>query len=187
MTWLEYVENAERTANRGPEDTQHRRFDMCALGLVGEAGEIADGLKKCIFHDHEFNRDAALKKLGDLLWYVAIAANTADIDLGYLWNDLPQGVEIEGSPMPAVSPAIVLAFNASEAALTLNGLSYDSPLPGSARSEIRAKLHPVLAMIALVAQMFESSLEAVAESNIQKLRQRYPEGFTSEHSIHRTV
>lgn len=41
------------------------------LGLVGEAGEVADLLKKGIFHQHGINLPKVAKELGDVLWYVA--------------------------------------------------------------------------------------------------------------------
>jgi len=46
-----------------------------ALGAAGEAGEIADLMKKQIFHDHPVDRDKMLKEWGDLLWYVAVGAH----------------------------------------------------------------------------------------------------------------
>lgn len=42
-----------------------------ALGVTGEAGEVADAVKKVIGHGHPLNRAAIIKELGDVLWYVA--------------------------------------------------------------------------------------------------------------------
>lgn len=41
-----------------------------ALGLAGEAGELADYIKK-LAHGHPLDRDKILKEAGDVLWYVA--------------------------------------------------------------------------------------------------------------------
>lgn len=42
-----------------------------ALGLAGEAGEVADLVKKAVFHRHPLDREKLIKELGDVLWYVA--------------------------------------------------------------------------------------------------------------------
>lgn len=42
-----------------------------ALGLAGEAGEVADLIKKSVFHRHALDRTKLVKELGDVLWYVA--------------------------------------------------------------------------------------------------------------------
>lgn len=45
------------------------------LGIAGEAGEVADLLKKVLHHGHDMDTAKLTKELGDVLWYVqAIAA-----------------------------------------------------------------------------------------------------------------
>jgi NTP pyrophosphatase (non-canonical NTP hydrolase) len=65
-------------------------FAYPALGLAGEAGEVADKLKKVIRDDGgvltDPVRDAVAKELGDVLWYVAVLASEIDYDL----NDIAQ-------------------------------------------------------------------------------------------------
>lgn len=55
------------------------------LGLAGEAGEVAEKVKKMIRDDagvlHDERRDAIAKELGDVLWYVAQVATEAGLDL----------------------------------------------------------------------------------------------------------
>ena len=56
-----------------------------ALGLAGEAGEVANQAKKVIRDDGseltEERRAAMSKELGDVLWYVAQLATELDLDL----------------------------------------------------------------------------------------------------------
>lgn len=106
MTLNEYQELAQRTANQ--DCSVKSRLIIGGLGICGEAGEVAEHIKKYAGHGHELNDAQVMRELGDVMWYVA---------------------EIAGS------------------------MGFD--------------------------------LESVAKANIEKLRARYPEGFSSERSINR--
>ncbi len=79
MTLNEYQQHALETAIY-PEN---RRILYPTLGLTGEAGEVADKVKKVIRDGHEeFSSEKRLeivKEIGDVLWYCA----TLSRDLGY--------------------------------------------------------------------------------------------------------
>ncbi len=76
----DYQQLALRTAgNHGDFD---RTLMYTALGLNGEAGEVAEKIKKAFFHGHDLDRDKLKKELGDVLWYVAVMADALDMPLG---------------------------------------------------------------------------------------------------------
>jgi NTP pyrophosphatase (non-canonical NTP hydrolase) len=79
MNMNEYQELASRTGNI--EDSKTRVLCNYALGLNGEAGEVADILKKHIFHGHPLDREEFAKELGDCLWYVSQLARLAGYTL----------------------------------------------------------------------------------------------------------
>jgi NTP pyrophosphatase (non-canonical NTP hydrolase) len=102
----EYQKLSARTL--GGDRTHEQQLANAALGLTGEAGEVAEVIKKHLFHARPLDTEALTKELGDCLWYIA-------------------------------------AFG------TVLGLS----------------------------------LSDIAERNVEKLRKRYPEGFSSERSNNR--
>ena len=53
------------------------------LGLCGEAGEVAEKVKKQV-RDGTFNRHEVAKELGDVLWYLSNLAN----DIGYNLDEI---------------------------------------------------------------------------------------------------
>jgi NTP pyrophosphatase (non-canonical NTP hydrolase) len=99
----EYQEQAMRT---GAKHTNLRdKVTVCALGLAGESGEVADHLKKILFHGHAFNTTELIKELGDVLWYVAVLADAlgatldevADVNIAKLRARYPEGFSAERS------------------------------------------------------------------------------------------
>ena len=52
-----------------------------ALGLTGEAGEVADMIKKHIFHGHNLDKEDLVKEIGDVCWYVALLTTAIGEDL----------------------------------------------------------------------------------------------------------
>jgi len=107
----EYQELALRTASSESMQSHQTMLDAAALGLSGESGEIADHVKKILYHGHpldEPTKDKIAKEIGDILWYCAMGA---------------RGIGV--------------------------------------------------------------SLSEIARMNVEKLRKRYPEGFTTEKSLNR--
>ena len=79
MNFNDYQKEALRTES-GMDKSLPRVLNG-ALGLCGEAGEFADLLKKHYFQGHNLDREHLAKELGDILWYVAVAADSIGYDL----------------------------------------------------------------------------------------------------------
>ena len=79
--WDEYQEWANTTAIY-PKDLG---LTYTALGLVNEAGEYAGKIKKYM-RDNTLDDITAAKELGDVLWYLAVAAS----ELGYDLSEIAQ-------------------------------------------------------------------------------------------------
>ena len=80
MTINEYQKEALRTAS-GMNYEHHGLLENAALGLCGESGEVADMVKKAIFQGHGLDREHLAKELGDVAWYLAVAADAIGYSL----------------------------------------------------------------------------------------------------------
>lgn len=84
MTFDDYQEGASYTAIKdyfgGPDGLYY-----LTLGLAGEAGEVANVVKKAIRDDEGAFTEARISQitdeLGDVLWYMAMLARRLDIRL----------------------------------------------------------------------------------------------------------
>jgi NTP pyrophosphatase (non-canonical NTP hydrolase) len=101
MEIKEFQELVKRTANiKVSGDMQ--LFDY-TLGLVGEAGEVADCIKKAIFHQVVMDKKTK-EEMGDLLWYIASLCNLygwklsdiLDENIEKLKKRYPNGFELGG-------------------------------------------------------------------------------------------
>ncbi|HEY7932782.1 MAG TPA: nucleoside triphosphate pyrophosphohydrolase family protein [Solirubrobacteraceae bacterium] len=75
----------QRLARRTAQYPREAWLAYPALGLAGEAGEVAEHAKKAIRDDDSQvspeRREAMAKELGDVLWYVAQLATELELDL----------------------------------------------------------------------------------------------------------
>ena len=87
LTFWGYQDACKRTAVY-PGSGESAGLTYTALGLVGEAGEIANKVKKVLRDDggdlSAERRMALAGELGDVLWYVAQVATEAGLDLDFV-------------------------------------------------------------------------------------------------------
>ncbi|SDS90397.1 nucleoside triphosphate pyrophosphohydrolase family protein [Microlunatus soli] len=87
MELHDYQQAALRTARDkdAPDEFMH-----LVLGLVGEAGEVAEKVKKLVRDKdsvlEQTDRESMVAELGDVMWYLAVLANF----LGYSLDDVAQ-------------------------------------------------------------------------------------------------
>lgn len=87
MDASEYQQLAARTLLESPDhDVPDLGLMLVwnALGLTGEAGEVAEHIKKGVLHRHGIDRKQLQKELGDVMWYVAALCTKLDMDLGVI-------------------------------------------------------------------------------------------------------
>ncbi|EAC2891923.1 nucleotide pyrophosphohydrolase [Listeria monocytogenes] len=86
MTLNEYQQKAMRTNTAQGKDDVMSLLNY-ALGTAGEAGEVADIIKKHAFHGHKLSIDDLISELGDVLWYVSQLAMMLGVNLSDVAKD----------------------------------------------------------------------------------------------------
>jgi NTP pyrophosphatase (non-canonical NTP hydrolase) len=66
-----YLEATEQTEPNGPQEREYY-----ALGLCGEAGEVAELVKKEVYHGRPALAGDVAKEMGDVLWYLVRLARS---------------------------------------------------------------------------------------------------------------
>lgn len=79
MNLNQYQSLAQNTRNKNL-DTRHS-LACAALGLSGESGEVADIIKKYLYHGHALDKTKLKSELGDILWYIHLMADTLGLTL----------------------------------------------------------------------------------------------------------
>lgn len=77
------IERRQRAPADRPElDSERARLALYGLGIAGEAGEVADEVKKLLFHDKPLDLEKLLCEVGDVLWYADRLVNFFGLELG---------------------------------------------------------------------------------------------------------
>lgn len=83
MTFDEYQAQAQETAITHPDPMMDKT--IWAMGVAGEAGEVIEKWKKIVaYHDGQItdeDKKELGKELGDVVWYIAIFAQSLNLSL----------------------------------------------------------------------------------------------------------
>jgi NTP pyrophosphatase (non-canonical NTP hydrolase) len=86
-TYQQEALRTERGVDRRPDiDYNTARLLNGLMGLNGEAGEAIDILKKHLFQGHTLDKYHLAKELGDIAWYLAVAADALGYDLSTIFE-----------------------------------------------------------------------------------------------------
>lgn len=151
-----------------------------ALGLAGEAGELSD-----LYLNYPLvgATESFVKEIGDTCWYIAMGATLFEMDLHaiacraaalkfhHIDDDNPTDLLLSlGASAAKISERI------KKAAFFGHELDF---------AQIESLLSIVWWHIPHLARIFGVTVDHILDANIEKLRKRYPEGFTQLASINR--
>lgn len=161
---------------RYPHVHSHR---YCALGLVGETGEVANQVKKIWRDDDglltESRKEKLRDELGDVLWYATRYAHHRGLSAGAITIELgARSKALDLSP-------VVDIFDATErlTMLSTSTVAINTDFDDVAGSDLQLWAQEMFNTIADVADMLDTNIEDVAQANVDKLTGRVERGTIS--------
>lgn len=187
-----YQENALRTLNNFKDrDTLKLNAYM---GIIGEYGEFFDYVKKLYTHNLNEDKikevcDLAPKELGDVVWYLTTSlAVYYDYSMDEVYAWITGGESSEGYDIDSIHGLVDSEFDKDNIfnemmrfKSVLNRL--DSVDNREAAIEVVADI--MLEIARIIQGLFGKKLSDILYLNIEKLRKRYPEGFSTVVSNYR--
>lgn len=89
MTPSAYIKKAMRTESKKGSlliaDVDSRILHGI-MGVVTEAGELMDIIKRYFFYDKEPLKVHIIEEIGDVFWYLAILCDALEIDFEMVWK-----------------------------------------------------------------------------------------------------
>ncbi len=161
MNEIEYAAEVQRTFS--PSMT----VSSIRLGLIGEAGEVADLVKKSIERTQPVDREAMVKELGDVLWYTVakIVKVFGALDSNRETFDLEIHTDEELVILLCSS-----AFSLGQAKYPFETVNPEARIWAAVR-EFGLRMTPT------------ADMSEIMQANVDKLRKRYPNGFSAEASV----
>ena len=173
MTLNEYQTLAARTI---ATDDKHEMELHAAFGLISEADELTEAIRKLRYTNvpYEALKAHVIKEAGDLAWMVAEMCTARGWYMGDILTRPPLRY-LQMKTLPLTTPPIVIC-----------GM-YQKTYQGHEINEEKLIdcLREIWGMLVAVACTYDVSIDEILEANIEKLRARYPDGFTAERSLHR--
>ena len=170
LTLSEYAALAQRTAST---KTAEEKIGHGLLGLIGEAGEIVDIVKKMKYMGmpEAMAKEKIIDEAGDLFWYVVEEC----AGMGWKFEELV--VNSIGCPEDVVNGPL------ERYAVNMVGEAVEC-----LRHEAILRMQHLVEVIWIawaILRLNGLDVTDVLEHNIEKLRARYPDGFSADKSNER--
>lgn len=175
-----YQTQAARTLIDGPSFELHE-WDAAVLlqtmAVVSISGEVAEHTKKGILHQHGVSCDMLVQRSADL----GIAIDEL-FRLATLTNPTFQQPELDNTQLMLLWNAIGAAGESAEIAATVRQAIYTGDLD---RDKLLKEIGDTAWYLAALCTKLNADFGDVLQANIDKLRERFPDGFSSKDSIAR--
>jgi NTP pyrophosphatase (non-canonical NTP hydrolase) len=163
MKLVEYIEKARTTALY-PDLGSNIYYPT--LGLAGECAEVFDK----VYFDAQ--GDEIEKELGDVMWYVANVATELNI-VDALESTAPSFI---GSELEVCTFMVISCGRICECVKKTMRDTTDGVMPEAKLETVKFELNQIIKYVGIIAEMYDSSIVDVCQTNIKKLFSRKERG-----------
>ena len=166
VNYNNYEELASTTCkNLGTEDANILHMKM---GIITEAAEVVDILKKKHAYNKEIDVPHLKEELGDLLWYAANYCKFVEMDFANVVDNIAYEPLYDRSNTFSLYELMEL--------IVINATALD-----------KHSIYDVIDLTLFAIESIDGNLDEILDTNIKKLAARYPEGFSSYYALNRNL
>lgn len=175
MKLQEYIKQSERTLNNLGKQLNVLH---ASLGLSTELGELLDIYKRNIFYKKTLDLVHIKEELGDIMWYLAILYREFDINQeNEIINTITKDI-VDSQKIQMLTNKINLLV------VQLNNLEL---LNSDHIRRIKYFVPKVYEYIIIFCEIYKFNIEDVMNTNINKLKARFPDKFNEFNALNRDL
>jgi NTP pyrophosphatase (non-canonical NTP hydrolase) len=163
-----------------------KQIDLAALGVSGEAGEVADLAAALVSGEKGLDEiiPQIKKELGDVYWYLEYACATLAITREEAltrapYNNWREGMRMTGS-LDLLLAAADLCAKAGLVTDTVKKVLHHGVLVTKVDDRLLAAIGSTYRVLEHAGNLVNFTREEIQQANIDKLRARHPNGWTPE-------
>jgi len=171
MKFEDYIKLAVRTESQfnpitGIAFTRDERLLHAAMGMVTESGELIDAIKKHLFYGKPVDKVNMKEEIGDVCWYVALACDVLGI--------VPDAVIV--GPADVLCQAMAAVYGSATCLIHSNN-----------EDTVMVSVNQVMGSMFAICENQSFSLGEILDTNIAKLKSRYPDKFDADKAVNRDL
>lgn len=159
---------------------------MC-LGIITEAGELADIFKKELAYGKPIDKANLKEEIGDLTWYIANLATHHDFKLDVFSEFKGLPADLNGYIKKMDQDGFNTALTVLEFGKIAHSIVHRHPCMIHHNNFLRSRIGEMLSALTMICILQDVNFEECLDLNINKLKVRFPEKFTEENALNRDL
>lgn len=149
-------------------ETESANILHMKMGIITEAAEVVDILKKKHAYGKEIDVPHLKEELGDLMWYAANYCKFMNMDFANVIDNI--------SYEPLYDRSTDFSLYELMELIVINAIALDIN-----------SVYDIIDLTLYAIEQVDATLDEVLTTNIRKLAARYPEGFSSYYALNRNL